>query len=263
MKINFKEELLNLYSAAKSLNKKVVTVLLSVAVLQTISWYFTSRQFFRSNFYYTLFEGSPNVDLYEFIYWFLGDFLTFFVCAALIIKLVFKEQVSSYGLNLHHKQLGFKVVLPALLIMFPVIWFVSASPSFAQSYPLLVMARTDWGIFIIFQFFLLAFLFAWEFFWRGYMLFGLKKEFGFYAILIQMIPFVILHNGKPFFETFGAIFGALALGILAYRTGSFLYGVIIHYGVMLMIDFFSILRYRAGNSGTGIDSFFQIVSKIF
>lgn len=263
MKINFKDELLNLYSAIKSLNKKVVIVLLSVAVLQTISWYFTSRQFFRSNFYYTIFEGDTNAGLYEFIYWFLGDFAVFFICGALLIKLVFKEKVRDYGLNLNEKQLGFTVVLPAIVIMCPVIWIVSASPSFAESYPLLQMARTDWGIFLVFQIFLLAFLFAWEFFWRGYMLFGLKKEFGYYAVLIQMIPFVILHNGKPFTETSGAILGALALGILAYRTGSFIYGVIIHYGVMIMIDFFSIMRYRTGNSGTGIDSFFQIVSKIF
>jgi hypothetical protein len=56
-------------------------------------------------------------------------------------------------------------------------------------------------------------------------LFGLKEKFGFYAVLIQMIPFVILHNGKPELETFGAIAGGIALGILALRTKSFYYCV--------------------------------------
>ena len=263
MKINFKEELAALISAVKTLNKKIVIILLSVAVLQTVSWYFTSRQFFRTNFYYTLFADNPNASLYEMIYWFAGDFLVFFVCSLLIIKLVFKEKISDYGLNLKEAGPGLRLTVLFILIMLPVVWFVSASPSFVESYPILASTKTDWAVFLVYEFFLLLFLIAWEFFWRGYLLFGLKKEFGYYAILIQMIPFVILHNGKPFFETAGAIFGALALGILAYRTGSFLYGVIIHYAVMFMIDFFSIMRFRTGNTGAGINSFFQFVSKLF
>ena len=35
----------------RNMDRKVVIIFLSVAVLQTISWYFTSRKFFRINFY--------------------------------------------------------------------------------------------------------------------------------------------------------------------------------------------------------------------
>ncbi len=263
MKTNLKDEFTNLYAAIKSINRKVIVIFLSVAVLQTISWYFTSRQFFHSNLYHTLFGENANADLYEFIYWFSGDFLTYFICGILIIKLLLKEYISDYGMNFRNPEFGFKLIAISVIIMLPVVWFVSSSVSFSDAYPMLRQAKESWNKFLIFQVFLFLFIFAWEFFWRGFMLFGLKKEFGYYAVLIQMIPFVILHNGKPVFETFGAIIGALLLGILAYRTGSFLYGVIIHCLVMFMMEFISILRFKTGSYGIGADSFFQIISKMF
>ena len=104
---------------------------------------------------------------------------------------------------------------------------------------------------------------AWEFIWRGFMLFGLEKRFGGYAVLMQMIPFVILHNGKPFLETFGAIFGGIALGILALRTRSFYYCVVTHIGVMFSIDVISSLRFRANDYGIGFTSIVNLIKQIF
>ena len=95
------------------------------------------------------------------------------------------------------------------------------------------------------------------------MLFGLKERFGYYAVLIQMIPFVILHNGKPVAGTFGAIAGGIALGALAFRTNSILYCVIAHSGVMFAIDLISTLRYRANDYGVGFDSLFNLIKHIF
>ncbi|NCS88546.1 MAG: hypothetical protein GW789_07375, partial [Ignavibacteria bacterium] len=46
-----KTEIKKLLLLTKELDKKVVLVFLAVAVLQTISWYYTSRMFFRVNFF--------------------------------------------------------------------------------------------------------------------------------------------------------------------------------------------------------------------
>jgi membrane protease YdiL (CAAX protease family) len=77
-----------------------------------------------------------------------------------------------------------------------------------------------------------------------------------------MIPFVILHNGKPAPETFGAIAGGIALGILAFRSNSIYYCVIVHMGIMFSIDLISTLRYRANDYSVGIDSLLNIVKAI-
>ena len=55
-----------------SLDKKVVAVLLSVTILQTVSWYYASTKFFAQNFQ-SYFENNPDVNLYRFLYWFSSE----------------------------------------------------------------------------------------------------------------------------------------------------------------------------------------------
>jgi uncharacterized protein len=261
-KFSLKKELKTLIEIIKVLDQKVVAIFLSVAVLQTISWYYTSRKFFRENFFEDL-QFNPNVYLIEYLYWFVGDFFTFFILPLLIIKILFKENFKNFGVTVGDYKTGLKISLIFLAFMFPLIWIVSASGEFAQTYPHLQSAKSSWTMFFIFEAGIFLYMISWEFFWRGYMLFGLKEKFGYYAVLIQMIPFLILHNGKPAPETFGAILGGIALGILALRTGSFFYCVITHAGVMFTIDFISALRFRANDYGIGIDSFLNIIKEIF
>ncbi len=71
-------------------------------------------------------------------------------------------------------------------------------------------------------------LFALEYMYRGFLLFGLKRDFGEGAIIVQMIPFALLHAGKPEIETIGCILTGLYFGYVAYRTGSMWPVFIIH-----------------------------------
>ena len=255
-------ELSSLKNHTKTLDKKVITIFLSIAVLQTISWYVTSRKFFRINFF-EQYQFHPQVHLLEYLYWFIGDFVTLFIFPLLIIRFFFKEKLSSYGLRVGDYKAGLKITLIFVAIMLPLVWFVSASNSFANVYPHLSSARESWTIFLIYELSLLVYMIAWEFVWRGFMLFGVYEKFGFYSIFIQMIPFVILHNGKPMLETFGAIVAGLALGILALRTRSIFYCVIAHMSVMFSIDLISSLRYRADDFGIGFSSLINIIKTLF
>ena len=257
-----KEELRNLNRIVKQMDRKVIIIFLSVAVLQTISWYVTSRNFFRINIFPSI-QNNPDVYLYEYLYWFVSDFITLFILSALIIKFVLKENLRDYGLKFGDSKIGFLLSLIFFIVMLPLVWIFSATPGFVEKYPHLLSARANWNEFFIYESALLVYMFAWEFIWRGFMLFGLKEKFGYYSVLIQMIPFVILHNGKPAAETSGAIIGGIALGILAFRTSSIYYCVITHMGVMFSIDLISTLRYRANDYGVGINSILNILKSIF
>jgi membrane protease YdiL (CAAX protease family) len=261
-KFRLKDELINLYLKVKQLDRKIVVIFLSVAVLQTISWYYTSRRFFRYNIFDS-FESDPNVYLAEYLYWFIGDFFTFFIVPIVVVKFILKEKIKDYGVTFGDYNAGIKISAVFLLIMLPLVWFASSSPEFIAAYPQLKTTMDSWRVFFIFEAGLFVYLVAWEFIWRGFMLFGLKEKFGFYAIFIQMIPFLILHNGKPVLETFGAVIAGLALGVLAYRTRSIFYCVITHACVMFSIDLISILRYKADNFGVGITSLIQVFKQIF
>lgn len=253
------KEIKILLNIIKSLNRRVVIIFISVALLQTISWYYTSRSFFRLNLV-EYFKSSQNISLAEYYYWFISDFFTLLILPVLIIKLILNAKVKDFGFQFGDYKAGLKYSFLFILFMIPLIWIVSGSQSFATTYPHLQGARSSWSIFFLFETGMLIYMIAWEFVWRGYMLFGLKEKFGYYAILIQMIPFLILHNGKPVLETFGAIFGGIALGILAWRTASFYYCVIIHMAVMFTIDFISVLRFKTSEYGIGIESLIKIFS---
>ena len=257
-----KEEIQNLLKIIRSMDRKIIIIFLSVAVLQTISWYYTSRNFFRLNIF-PIYQNDPNVYLYEYLYWFLGDFLTLFVLSVLIIKFVLKEDLRDYGLQVGELKIGLILSAIFLITMIILIWFFSATPSFSEKYPHLLSTRSSWNTFFIYELGMMIYMVSWEFIWRGFMLFGFKEKFGYYSVMIQMIPFVILHNGKPVAETFGAIAGGVTLGILAFRTNSIIYGVITHTGVMFAIDFISTLRYRANDYGVGLDSLFNVIKNIF
>ena len=83
-------------------------------------------------------------------------------------------------------------------------------------------------------------MFSWEFFFRGFMLFGLEKRFGNYSLLIQTIPFAALHNRKPIAEAMGSIVAGLLLGVVALETRSFIYGAATHWFVAMTMDFLAL-----------------------
>jgi len=71
---------------------------------------------------------------------------------------------------------------------------------------------------------------AWEFIWRGFLLFGLASFLGpGPAIWLQAVPFAFMHLGKPELETLTTIFGGAAFGFVAWRSRSFLYPFLIHW----------------------------------
>lgn len=259
---NLKTELKALLEIIKSLDRKVVLIFLSVAILQTFSFYFTSRRFFRANLF-DQFQNYSDPYLLEYLYWFIGDFFTLFILGVVIIKLGVKEQLRDFGLRFGDLKTGLSFSFLFLFVMIILVWFVSATPAFAEKYPHLSSAKSDWNTLLIYEAGMLLYMFAWEFMWRGFMLFGLEKKFGYYSVLMQMIPFLILHNGKPFLETFGAIFGGIALGVLALRTRSIYYCIIVHIGVMYSIDFTSTLRFRADDYGIGFISVINLLKQFF
>ena len=75
-----------------------------------------------------------------------------------------------------------------------------------------------------------------EFFFRGFMLFGLEKRFGFHAILVMVVPYCMIHYRKTWQESIAAVIAGIALGYLALKTRSVLGGVFIHWAIAITAD---------------------------
>lgn len=236
------EEYSNLEKEILHLEKKTALIFITSIVLLTVSWYFSNPKFFLGTLNIEINSEKLYNDLAAFSYWFVLDTILFLLVPLLIIKSIFNEDIKNYGLILGNQKIGWFFLGISILFFLPVIILVSNSETFVQFFPLMENAKNDILIFLIYEILFIGFIFSWEFIFRGFMLFGLEKRFGIYSIFIQMIPFVILHNGKPFLETFAAIFGALFLGYLALRTKSIYYGFSIHAFILVSLDIIAFLK---------------------
>jgi len=73
-----------------------------------------------------------------------------------------------------------------------------------------------------------VYLLGWEYMFRGFLLFGLKERLKEASILVQALPFVLLHFDKPELETVSTIATGVLFGYIAYRAGSFWPAYFIH-----------------------------------
>jgi len=246
-----KSELRSLNEEIRKLDFKIVYIFLSIAIITFLSLSVSSPTFYYSNFGRNRFDSR--------IYWFLMDGFLMFLLPVLSIKFIFKQKLSEFGFTWGDKKFGFITAGLFMTVMLIVVWIVSGSSSFASTYPQGgIKVSENLMIFLFYELSILIYMLGWEFFWRGYSLFGLKSKFGYYSIFIQMIPFFILHKGKPEIELFASIFAGLILGVQALRSRSFVYCWLLHWLVMFSIDGISILRSQKDIYGIGISDFFKL-----
>jgi membrane protease YdiL (CAAX protease family) len=147
--------------------------------------------------------------------------------------LLFQDKPWDYGIRIGHWKPSIILTAVCLAAMTLILYAAGKMPEFRSYYYRYVI---DWSELLLDA---ALYMFAWEFLFRGYMLFGLEKSIGKSAIFVQAIPFVLLHLGKPFLETLFCIPGGFVLGYVAYRTRSFLPCFIIHFGIYAMMIFFT------------------------
>jgi hypothetical protein len=127
--------------------------------------------------------------------------------------------------------------LVLFLIFFPVVYLVSRTPDFLATYPFYPRGNVPLGPdFIAFEAIYCLQFFGIEFFFRGFMVLGLKPHLGLASVLVMITPYCMVHYYKPLPEAMGAIGAGLVLGVLAWRTGTILYGWFLHYAVALSMD---------------------------
>ena len=173
--------------------------------------------------YHPLSFGFPPVK--ELVYFLLVPLAAGF--------LFFRDKPWDYGIRIGHWKSAMILIAICLATMALVIYGVSKIPEFRSYYH---KSDIDWSEFLLHE---ALYYFAWEFLFRGYMLFGLEKSIGKSAIFVQTIPFVLLHLSKPFLETLACIPGGFIFGYVAYKTRSFLPCFIIHFGIYVMMILFA------------------------
>lgn len=155
----------------------------------------------------------------------------FILLPVLTIRFVLKDNPLHYGFALGNYRIWLYYVLITVIISVPVL-LIGAKFTAVHKY----YGRG----FSYYEFFCLTVptLLAWEYLLRGFVLFGLKERFGKASIIIQMVPFVLLHLGKPEVETLSCIITGLWFGWIAYRGKSFWPTFLIHVFINFFIKYF-------------------------
>jgi membrane protease YdiL (CAAX protease family) len=198
----------------------------------TVFIYYGSARFYTSHW-------APFGGIVGQYYYFLSSFVLLGFIPLLIWMFGFKNSPAAMGLSLGHYKKTLIFALIGIPVMIFLAWLTSKNPAFRAEYPLYRgLLYNQAGIGGYWMMYGLYYI-GWEFFFRGFMLFGLESKFGrLYAILIQTIPSCLVHIGKPDAEIFSAIVAGLVFGWVAFRCRSLWPVFIWHWCLGVALDYF-------------------------
>ncbi len=218
-------DFLNPSTLCRSEDIKPSVILLLGALVPTLHRYFGSMEF----------AGHALNTPSEFsaaAYMFVTAGLLFGVLPLLVVRLIFKEPWRNFGLGLGRWREG--LVLAGILFVVIAATLLLPSSQTAEMkacYPFDKSAGGSLFAFLRLELFRGVFFYtAWEFFFRGFMLFGLRPYLGdWLAVCVQTIPSCLWHIGLPTGEIFASIAAGILFGVLALKTKSIWWVCLLHF----------------------------------
>ena len=250
---------------------RVRQILLVAAVLLVLGYSFGDRPFFQQTFAPALERRPrlwPYLELLGFTYWSFAKLLGYGLLPLVHARLL-GDRPRDLGLGLRpaavslvrdpsgaadaagsagradagRPRLRFSRTYLLLVLGFlPVVFVISRTAAFQEGYPFYRQAGRSLFDFLAWELQYLSTFVAVEFFFRGYLLFGLLRPLGTHALFVSMVPYCMIHMLKPAPEALGSIAAGLLLGTLALGTGSLWCGALVHITIALSMDLFASLQ---------------------
>jgi membrane protease YdiL (CAAX protease family) len=159
----------------------------------------------------------------------LARFVLFLAVPAAIVVLGFRDDLRRYALRIGDWRWGAGLLAAGLLVMTPIILALSTIPAFRGYYG---AATTPLGVALLNN---LVQLVPAEFLLRGFLMFSLWRRIGPLALVVQLLPFVLTHIGKPEVELWSTFIGGSVFAWLDWRTGSILWSALGHVYVLTLM----------------------------
>ena len=226
---------------ATALDPHTTFVLIFTTVLLVVFQYFGKPESYRgfiANAWQPIAANllGDHASMAPFMHWGISSIVLRVLIPFAVILFVFREPLANYGWKWRGTLKHVPIYLALYVAMLPLIYWASTQSSFLQKYPFYKGASAGGAAFWGYELLYGAQFLGVEFFFRGFLTFALFRKFGYNALLIMAIPYVMVHFNKPLPETFGALGAALVLGALALRAGSCIPGFFLHWAIGLTMD---------------------------
>ncbi len=164
------------------------------------------------------------------IYWALNCQLWYLLLPLLWATLAARHSITELGLGLGRIRDHVQVYLVLAALLTPLLFLVSAQPAFLRVYPYFdpLPGAPLWPDFWRLELLYFAQFAAVEFFFRGFLVQGLRSTFGYASIYVSLLPYCMIHFGKPLPEVLAALVAGLVLGHLSLASRSIWPGVALH-----------------------------------
>lgn len=154
----------------------------------------------------------------------------FLVVPLAIVTLGFRDRPSRYGFSLGDWRWGAGLLIAGLIVMLPIILGLSSFDQFREYYR---PSGRPAGLLVPEH---VLELVPAEFLLRGFLMFALWRRIGPLALVVQLIPFVLTHVGKPEIELWSTFIGGSVFAWLNWRTGSILWSALGHVYVLTLME---------------------------
>jgi membrane protease YdiL (CAAX protease family) len=218
---------------------KKPTIILLLAPLLVTTWkYYGTKAFYAAQLA-SSFVWRNDPDWTGAAYSSLTALILFGLIPFLVIRFVFREKPSAYGVQIGDWRFGLLAAAVMAPVMIALVYPSAKDPHFLAEYPLFRGAGASAGAFLQHALLYLAYYSGYEMLMRGFIQFGLRQQFGdWHAILIQTAISCLFHIGKPAGEIYASVLGGLLWGIVVFRSRSLLYVLLVHWLLGVSLDYF-------------------------
>lgn len=166
----------------------------------------------------------------------------------LLLAMMLRLRGDQTGLGRTDHRFGLTMLAVSLPLILVIAWFTAGDPVFRAEYPWpgpSVGASVQ--LFVVWALVYGLYYTAYEFMYRGFLQSSLASVLGVpAAIWIQTGVTFMFHLGKPVPELLASLPAGLLFGVLASRSGSILYPVLLHAALGIATDGFSLIRGAGG-----------------
>jgi membrane protease YdiL (CAAX protease family) len=169
-------------------------------------------------------------------WWVAWALISYLALPALVMSLLPGKRLRDCNLGWRGFREHYWIYIGLYAAVLPVICVVSLSPEFYTFYPMYGAAGRSWFDLLVWESLYAGQFIALEFFFRGFLVGGLSRSIGVFAIPVSVIPYMMIHFTKPWPEAAASIVAGSVLGWLAWKTKSIWGGVCVHCAVAVTMD---------------------------